>query len=370
MIRRAEVPGFSAGDELLPASEALAIGRCLSDQGLGDRVPLLHGDGPVTVHQQLSFLRAASQIAGDPLIAVRLGLALHPTSYGIAGLALLSSASLRDALRVVVEYGALLCLKVRVELQHSGGEARLALDHRFDLSPELQQLCSQLEVAKLCTLLRDLSGCRVNRMELAGPPELGPQLEALLGAPVRCGTDGSHISFDSALLDRPLPQADATTHQSSLRSCNELICALRKCDSIRQRVRGMVLNSNGTVPTLAQIASRLFVSTRTLRRRLEDAQTSYQEIVGETRRALAVGYLTQTTLSTGAIAEILGYSDTANFRQAFKRWTGESPQRYRRMARSAGWAGPPWETRYTQRETNEGPRRMQGSAVALNGSFA
>jgi AraC-like DNA-binding protein len=43
--------------------------------------------------------------------------------------------------------------------------------------------------------------------------------------------------------------------------------------------------------------------------------------------------LTQTSLSTEAIAEILGYSDTANFRQAFKRWTGESPQQYRRIAR-------------------------------------
>jgi AraC-like DNA-binding protein len=97
----------------------------------------------------------------------------------------------------------------------------------------------------------------------------------------------------------------------------------------------MVSSANGTLPTLSQIASRLFLSTRTLRRRLEDAQTSYQEIVGEIRRDLAVRYLTQTSLSTEAIAEILGYSDTANFRQAFKRWTGESPQQYRRIARSS-----------------------------------
>ena len=56
----------------------------------------------------------------------------------------------------------------------------------------------------------------------------------------------------------------------------------------------MVLSANGAVPTLSQVAGRLFLSTRTLRRRLEDAQTSYQEIVGETRRDLAVGYLTHT----------------------------------------------------------------------------
>lgn len=169
MIRWAELPRFSPEDELLAASEALAIGRCLSERGLENRSPLLHRDTPVSVHQQLNMLRAASGIAGDPLIAVRVGLGLHPTSYGIAGLALLSSASLRHALQVVVEYGALLCLKVRVNLELSGVEARLVLNNCFALTPGLLQLCSQLEVAKLCTLLRDLSGCRVSRIELASP---------------------------------------------------------------------------------------------------------------------------------------------------------------------------------------------------------
>jgi AraC-like DNA-binding protein len=126
----------------------------------------------------------------------------------------------------------------------------------------------------------------------------------------------------------------------------------------------MVLSAHGAVPTLSQVAGRLFLSTRTLRRRLEDSQTSYQEIVGETRRDLAVGYLTHTSLSTEAIAEILGYSDTANFRQAFKRWTGESPQRYRRLARSGGVADRPSETLYAQLEANACSRLAPRTTVA------
>src|ERR1700677_3211637 len=104
MIRWGEVPRFSPLDPLLAACEALAIGRCLSERGRDDLSPLFHRDGPVSIHQQLRMLRAASQIADDPLSAVRVGLGLHPTSYGIAGLALLSSASLRHALRIVDEY--------------------------------------------------------------------------------------------------------------------------------------------------------------------------------------------------------------------------------------------------------------------------
>jgi AraC-like DNA-binding protein len=366
MIRWAEVPRGSLGDELTAASEAHAIARCLAEQGVDASSPLLRRDGPVSVHHQLSVLKEASQCARDPLIAVRVGLGLHPTSYGIAGLALLSSASLRQALQIVIEYGALLCLKVRVDLEQSGGEARLVLRDCFDLTPECLQLCVQLEVAKLCTLVRDLSRSHISRVELSGPVELCPQLEKLLGAPVLCGMGMNCVSFDSALLDEPLPQADATTYQSCLRSCNDLISSLRRCDEIRRRVRRMVLSANGAVPTLSQVAGRLFLSTRTLRRRLEDAQTSYQEIVGETRRDLAVGYLTHTPLSTGAIAEILGYSDTANFRQAFKRWTGASPQRYRRLARSGGVEDPSPEAQSAPCDENAFSQYGQRSARAPN----
>ena len=86
MIRWAEVPRGSLGDELTAASEAHAIARCLAEQGVDASSPLLRRGGPVSVHHQLSVLKEASQCARDPLIAVRVGLGLHPTSYGIAGL--------------------------------------------------------------------------------------------------------------------------------------------------------------------------------------------------------------------------------------------------------------------------------------------
>jgi AraC-like DNA-binding protein len=364
MIRWADVPRGSLGDEQTAASEAQAFTRCLAEQGVDPGSPHLRGAGPVSVHQQLSMLREASQCARDPLIAVRVGLELHPTSYGTAGRALLSSASLRQALRIVIDYGALLRLKVRVDLEQSGSEARLVLKDCFDLAPKSLELGVQFEVAKLCTLLRDLSGCCVSRVELSSPQDLCAQLEKLLGAPVRCGMATNCVSFDSELLDKPLPQADATTHQICLRSCDERISTLRMCDEIRRRVRRMIISANGAVPTLAQVAARLFLSTRTLRRRLEDAQTSYHEIVGETRRDLAVDYLAHTSLSTEAITELLGYSDTANFRQAFKRWTGESPQRYRRLARSGRPADRLSEAHSVHLETNAYSRYSQRSAVA------
>ena len=68
---------------------------------------------------------------------------------------------------------------------------------------------------------------------------------------------------------------------------------------------------------------------RTLRRRLEAQGTSYRLILAEVRRRLAIEYLRKTRMTTEEIASRLGYSEAANFRHAFARWTGKSPHDYR-----------------------------------------
>lgn len=71
------------------------------------------------------------------------------------------------------------------------------------------------------------------------------------------------------------------------------------------------------------------VAPRTLRRKLEAEGTSYSELLSSVRHALAVDYLGTTLLSVEDVASALGFSDTASFRHAFKRWTGRTPNAYR-----------------------------------------
>ena len=71
------------------------------------------------------------------------------------------------------------------------------------------------------------------------------------------------------------------------------------------------------------------ITSRTLRRKLEAEGTSYSELLASVR-ALAIDYLSTTTLSTEDIASTLGFSDAVGFRHAFKRWTGMTPSDVRR----------------------------------------
>jgi AraC-like DNA-binding protein len=50
---------------------------------------------------------------------------------------------------------------------------------------------------------------------------------------------------------------------------------------------------------------------------------------------LAVKYLRDTDMTGEDIAGAIGFSDAANFRRAFRRWTRESPSEFKQFATDA-----------------------------------
>ena len=87
----------------------------------------------------------------------------------------------------------------------------------------------------------------------------------------------------------------------------------------------------GRFDDMETLARKLNTTSRTLRRRLHLEGTSYQDLLAEVRCNLAKEYLRSTRMTTEDIAETLGFSDAANFRHAFRRWTGKNPSDFRRV---------------------------------------
>lgn len=104
-----------------------------------------------------------------------------------------------------------------------------------------------------------------------------------------------------------------------------------RLDQVRcvQSVQDALADMHNGVPPLAAITRRLGISERTLRRRLKSVGTSYNALLKEMRSRVAKELLLTRTATVDRVAAQLGYSETANFRHAFKRWTGHSPQSYR-----------------------------------------
>lgn len=87
-------------------------------------------------------------------------------------------------------------------------------------------------------------------------------------------------------------------------------------------------------PTLAQAAKRLRMSPRTLRRRLSEEGLSYQSLLDEVRKSLALHYLSGPALDAERAAFLLGFAEASSFRRAFKRWTGGSVIEHQRALRA------------------------------------
>ena len=96
-----------------------------------------------------------------------------------------------------------------------------------------------------------------------------------------------------------------------------------------QQLRGLLQSCDNDFPDVYRAARSLGMSSRTLSRRLSRAGTSYSEILNDVRMARAA-QLMRVGWPIHAIGMQVGYSDASNFRRAFKRWTGQTPESFRR----------------------------------------
>lgn len=96
------------------------------------------------------------------------------------------------------------------------------------------------------------------------------------------------------------------------------------------RMRAIVGNNLGrNFPTIDTVAQELNMSVRTLRRRLNTKNTSYQAFKDKTRLDVASGYLNHPDLKISTIAALMGFDEPSAFHRAFKKWAGLTPGEYR-----------------------------------------
>lgn len=85
--------------------------------------------------------------------------------------------------------------------------------------------------------------------------------------------------------------------------------------------------------SLPEIAELVGTSARTLQRRLDAQGTTYSVVLDEVRQRVALERLRHSDATVTEIAHDLGYSDSAHFARAFRRWSGLSPLELRRQHR-------------------------------------
>jgi len=139
------------------------------------------------------------------------------------------------------------------------------------------------------------------------------------------------ILFDAGWLDGTPLLGNEITYSHLAQLCDELLDELHLRAGVAGKVREILLVNLAQPTRFNQVARHLAMTPRTLRRKLLEEKTSYRALIDELRMHVAIKYLRDTRLTVDEIADSLGFSEAANFRHAFHRWTGRAPQNFRRL---------------------------------------
>ena len=291
------------------------------------------GLGRYPVARWRELLERAAKKLDDPLLGLHLGRSITPAHLGVMGYVLLNCGSFGAALARMQKFERLI-YDVN-PLRHSLSGASVLLEWGVEHGRP-GALVDETALTALIQFSRGLAGKNLPIEETwfvnAEPADTRPYREFFGGA-VKFNQAVSRLRFPARYLALPLRQPDPALLAVLEQQAQSLHAGLPRQDDFQQAVRSCIarLTREGE-PSLERVADELHISTRTLHRRLKELDCNFRELLEDTRRRMAEGYLRDPRLQLAEIAQLLGFSEQSAFNRAFRRWTAESPGSYRRHA--------------------------------------
>ena len=301
-------------------------------------VPIDIGNSPdatVELLHEAGTVETACRVLKDKTFAARVGLSAQGPGTLLAYI-VRAAETVKDALALTQRFYAMQDPDLRLDVVGAPEEPKITLEssvipahqyprHRemliFGLYKRVQQITSgglapisiELETddAEHCRLLADLAGCEV----------LGFKSGYALALPSN-GMSFRIPTADSTLLGhlRMHGEEQLKAQPNAVRSLSDRIV-----DMLGERLPGPIPNGD-------DIAGELGLTRRTMSRHLSAEGTSFKVLLEGVLCDLSKRML-RSGEGVARVAFMLGFADQAAFSVAFKRWTGETPARFRKAGR-------------------------------------
>jgi AraC-like DNA-binding protein len=329
----------------IAATSTLAMVRTAAARGI-PTVDLLEGagltresledpDARIPGATVLAIWNALRERAGDEALQLAAPANLPFGAYRVIDYLVASSATVGEGVRRFTRFFGLIADGIALTIEQNRGEHCLRME-MADGRPVPPVYVDYVFAALVHRVrMRIRPGLQVCRVELRQPePRAADPYRELFGASVHFGAAADRLCFGAGEWDAPTDTADAAL--ARLLEEHAGILAERippEKPDFRAEVQRAIAS---TVPggSAADVAHVLHVSVRTLQRRLVASGTTFREVADAVRDQLAEEYLRDPTVSIAEVAFLLGFSDQSSFNRAFRRWTGESPGRWRRGYRT------------------------------------
>jgi AraC-like DNA-binding protein len=221
--------------------------------------------------------------------------------------------------------------------EEADGETALLILNQRDDAPKCREN-TELVMAQGKLVIDSIAGAPIPLVEAAFVHDKGGSaraVEAHFACPIRYGTERNALTFDRALLDRRIERSDVAYH-----ALIKKYLATTRAEvegGTMEEVRGEIARQMELGHcTLERVASSLRMPPRSLQRRLQAEGLCFRGLLDEWRRARALSLVNNSRLPLSEVSEALGYSEQSVFTQAFRRWYGGTPHRFRKQRPAAG----------------------------------
>lgn len=323
-------------------SYALFVLQALDELGLNDdqyfantpldRQRLCLGQD-IAMNDFVQLLLNARQSPKGEQLGLLIGQRANMFVLGEVGNAAAAAPTLREGFQALESFTRLHATYIRIEV--NSNLAGIAIGIKFLNSlRDTERFHLESAILLFQQYVEMLTGTPLTNAAYRVPyakPDYAQQYSSLFHSPIYFNSPQMTIELPRETLDQPSPFHNQYLWKQSQYKLAQSIEALRSQDQApyTQHLLALLNTREPPLPRLAQIADQLQVSERTLNRRLMNEGTSYRQLKSAITHQWATSYLEHSNLSVESIAALLDYQDTANFRRAFRKQQGCSPQNFR-----------------------------------------
>lgn len=311
------------------AEQGVSSAQVLRNTGIRP-VMLQRDEGYLSYQQMVALIENGLALTSTPQLGLLVGCRENISTWGVLGYAIMSCATFREAFDIGIRFHLTAAGMMLLDTQLEGDRIKIQLESPCPLGAALP-FCVEEMMAGIVTVGSMLGPTNLTPLEISlsySKPAYASKYREIFRCPIHYDQPVNAL-WITPPGDTPLVHSDPITAKICLKLVEQLLEKHSSEENFILEVRRILLRAPGQFPDMEAVAVELGMSSRTLRRKLEELATSFKGQLDDVRRQLAIEYLQNSHLHLEDIAALLGYTELTNFRRAFKLWTGHPPSYYR-----------------------------------------